>query len=457
VSHPPGELLPLTRDVARAAAQAVLELPGADGAEVVVAGSTSGLTRYALSEIIQNTVRSELRAHIRVVAGDRLASATTNQLDPERMLSAAQRALEAAQASPPDAEFPGLPDPNRVGGSEPCWRWDDATAATSPDQRAAAVRRILSVTGGNNTAGIYETGAHCYGVFNSNGVDCFDAYTRCASTCLVDNGDSTGWGDASSHDSSQVDVEAMARRATAKADRGRGARDAEPGTYEVVLEAAAVATLIEYLSYSGFGAKQVIEGESFLATKAGTKVAADGLTVADDVYHPRSVGPAFDFEGIPKRRVAVIDSGTAVGPVSDLRTASKLGVDVTGHSSGSTEFGPYAAHVVVEGGSENLAALIGGVERGLLVTRFHYVNILDRPGTLLTGMTRDGLFSIRDGEIAEPLRNLRFTQSVLDALASVTGIGSELESFAPEFGSYGSTVAPALRAGEFRFTSGTTH
>ncbi|MGH2694372.1 MAG: metallopeptidase TldD-related protein, partial [Actinomycetota bacterium] len=115
------------------------------------------------------------------------------------------------------------------------------------------------------------------------------------------------------------------------------------------------------------------------------------------------------------------------------------------------------ANVVLEAGESSLEELIAGVEDGLLVTRFHYVNILDRPATLLTGMTRDGTFRIRGGEPAEPVHNLRFTQSVLDALASVVGISSEPPAFAPEFGAFGSTVAPALRIGEFRFTSRTTH
>ncbi len=210
--------------------------------------------------------------------------------------------------------------------------------------------------------------------------------------------------------------------------------DAEAGTYEVVLEAPAVATMLEYLSYAGFGAKQVIEGESFLVHKGGQDVAASTVTVADDVWAGPSVGLGFDFEGVPKKRVAVIDGGRATEPVTDLRTARKLGGASTGHYSGSSEFGPYAANVVLESGDSSLEDLIGGVKSGLLVTRFHYVNILDRPSTLLTGMTRDGTFRVEDGEIVGAVHNLRFTQSVLDALASVEAIGSDLAAFAPEFG-----------------------
>jgi predicted Zn-dependent protease len=72
-------------------------------------------------------------------------------------------------------------------------------------------------------------------------------------------------------------------------------------------------------------------------------------------------------------------------------------------------------------------------------------------------MTRDGTFRITDGELAEPVHNLRFTQSVLDALGSALGVGQQLSAFAPDYGAFGSTVVPALRLGEFTFTSTTSH
>jgi predicted Zn-dependent protease len=274
---------------------------------------------------------------------------------------------------------------------------------------------------------------------------------------LLDTGEATGWGEASSHRRSDVDEEEAARRALDKARAGRAAEEARPGVYEVVLEPAAVATLVEYLSYAGFGAKQKLDGDSFLSERAGEAVAAPEVTIADDVFHPSSVGIGFDFEGVPKQRVAVIDGGRATRPVNDLRTAARLGDDPTGHSSGSNEFGPYASNVVLEAGERSLDELVGGIDDGLLVTRFHYVNILDRPRTLLTGMTRDGTFRIQGGRLAGAVRNLRFTESVLDALATTRGVGRELSAFAPEFGSFGSAAAPALSLGEFHFTSATSH
>ena len=449
--------MPLSEEAARAAARSVLDFPGADGVEVVLSSSSIGLTRFALSQIIQNTVRNEIHAHIRVAVGDRAAQASTNQLDRDHLTAAAERALEAARSSPPDDDFPGLPDPAEVGRAKGTFRWDDDTGAASPAHRARAVAQLLDAAGPDSVAGIYETSRHTYGVFSSSGIDCYDAFTRCVTTCLVDNGEATGWAEASSHRVADVDVVGVATRAKGKADAGRGAVDAEPGVYEVVLESPAVATFLDFLSYTSFGAKGVIEGESFLATRSGQDVAADSVTISDDVWDPLSVGVGFDLEGVPKQRVAVIEAGRAGGPVTDLRTARKLGADVTGHGSGSAEFGPYAANVTLAAGDQTEEELIAQVDDGFLVTRFHYTNVLDRPTALLTGMTRDGIFRIRRGEVAEPVHNFRFAQSAIDTFASARGIGKLRAAFAPDYGSYGSTVAAPMRIGGFRFASSTSH
>ncbi len=441
---------------ARAATYA-FDLSRAEGVEVVVAASDSGITRFANSEIIQNTARSEVRVYVRVALADRSATAATNQLDGVHVRGAAERALAAARAAPPDKEWPGLATPEEAGDPKPMWRFDDATRDIPPSERARVVSEVLAVSEKANAAGVFETSSHTFGVFSTTGVGCFDGFTRCVLTCLLDSGSATGWAETSSYAIDEVDHASCVKQALEKVYRGPALADAPPGDYDVVLEPAAAAALVDYLAWSSFGAKQVIDGESFLATKAGQKVASPSVTVRDDATHPMSVGIGFDFEGVARRPIAVIDAGRATQPVTDRRTASKLGVPLTGHGSGSDEWGPFAANVVLESGKETFDEIVAGVDDGLLVTRFHYVNLLDRPATLLTGMTRDGTFRIRNGEIAEPVQNLRFTQSGLDALASAEMVGSDSHAFAPEFGSFGSTVAPSLRVAGFSFTSKTSH
>jgi predicted Zn-dependent protease len=439
---------------ARRSIESALQDVEADGAEVVSIASDTGLTRFANSQIIQNTVRQEARVYVRVVVGDRWATATTNQLDERSLRAALDGAIAAAKLSPPDPEFPGLAAPDEVGRPEALLRFDQAVAACDPEERAALVRSILKAVGHHNCAGYIETLASAMTVISTTGVDCSDAYTRCATQCLVDTGEATGWGESYSHALDDVDVVAAARRAAAKAEGSTAPAEAEPGTYEVVLEASAVATMLEYLSWIGFGAKAMIEGESFFAELRGRQVAVPAVTVLDDVNDPLSIGVGFDLEGIPKQTVALIDGGRANQPVTDLRTARQLGVASTGHSTGSVEFGPYAGNIVMKSGDRSLEELIGSVSDGILITRFHYVNVLDRPETLLTGMTRDGTFRIRNGELAEAVNNFRFAQSALGVLASVKGIGKDAAAFSEAYGSF---VAPSLHVGEFHLSSRTSH
>jgi PmbA protein len=446
-----------TPEEARRIGEQVVELPGADAVEVVVMGSTIALTRFARSQIIQNTIQETVRAYIRVAVGRRVASASTNQFNAKSIGATADRALESALKAPDDPEFPGFPSPAEVGAAAPVMRWDEATASTGADVRARAIADILALTQGSEAAGIYETSSHAYSVVSSSGMDCHDAYTRCVVSCLADIDGATGYHEASSHCRDAIDHETVARTAAGKARSGAGAGDVAPGEYEVVLEPAAVAMLLDYLSYAGFGAKQMIDGESFFSKRIGQRVARPSVTVADDVTHPLSVGIGFDFEGVPRKRVAVIERGTAVEPVTDYRTARRLGRQPSGHYSGSNEWGPYASNILMEPGDATSEQLVAGVADGLLVTRFHYVNVLDRPTALLTGMTRDGLWRIRQGEVAEPVHNLRFTQSVLDALDSECRVGRDLHAFAAEFGGFGSTVAPSLHVGRWAFTSATSH
>src|SRR5665809_156334 len=151
----------------------------------------------------------------------------------DHMKRAAASALEAAQQSRPDKEWPALPSPDVVGRAEGCWRYDDATAIATPEERARHVIRLLNAAEADNTAGVFETSAHSFLVLSSAGMDCADAHTRCVTTCLVDTGEATGWGDDSSHRLDRVDAEAAARRALDKASRGAGATDLPPGRYQV--------------------------------------------------------------------------------------------------------------------------------------------------------------------------------------------------------------------------------
>jgi predicted Zn-dependent protease len=100
--------------------------------------------------------------------------------------------------------------------------------------------------------------------------------------------------------------------------------------------------------------------------------------------------------------------------------------------------------------------LLDGIDRGLLITRFHYVNIVHPKKGILTGMTRDGTFLIEDGVVAGPVRNLRFTQSIPDAFSRISAIAAETRLVGAEYTGIASRV-PAIRIDGWNFTGVTAN
>jgi predicted Zn-dependent protease len=111
---------------------------------------------------------------------------------------------------------------------------------------------------------------------------------------------------------------------------------------------------------------------------------------------------------------------------------------------------------VLEAGSASQDDLVGGVERGLLVTDFWYSRILDPRTQVVTGLTRNGVWLIENGRVQRPVTNLRFTQSFLEALGpgQVRGVGSDLTLVGGAVFGIGAYVVPSLHLASWNFTGG---
>ena len=253
-----------------------------------------------------------------------------------------------------------------------------------------------------------------------------------------------------------VDPAAVGRRAADKAVRSASPRAIEPGEYEVVLEPNAVSTLVGFLAYIGFGGRALTEGRSCLSGKEGQRVADPRITIYDDALSPETIGLPFDFEGTPRRRVDLIRDGVFLDGVYDRRTAKQAGKETTGHAlPPPNPEGPFPLNLFMAPGDAGLEEMVAATRRGLLVTRFHYSNIVNPVESSITGMTRDGTWLIEDGEVRHPVVNLRFTQSILEALSAVSMVGRDTE-LASEF-FFSASRVPALKIDRFRFTSRSDH
>ena len=406
----------------------------------------------------QPTLIDNVVVTLRVVRGRRAGVATTNRADAEGLAQLAQRAADAAASAPDDPDFPGLAppaDPPAVDG------YDEATARLGPDEQARRAAAAIDAAGDLPVYGFFTSGESELAVVSSTGLSVRQRMTDAVALVIAADEEGSGFAQQTAWRADDVDPAAVAREAAEKAKRTKAAVGIEPGHYRAVLEPYAFADLLENFGYDSFGALGLLEERGFLAGRLGEPLFDPKVSIADDSLDPRGLPKAFDFEGTPKQRVPLVASGTACGVVWDRTTAARArdGAESTGHAPplGERDWGPLPNALAVEGGEadsvEQLAELVGD---GIYITRLHYLGVVQPRDGVITGMTRDGTFRIRDGKIAEPLVNLRFTVAVPEMLKEVPGLTRSISLVnASDF--YGeryprATLVPAIATTRFNIS-----
>jgi len=433
-------------------AKRVLSLSTADQTEVIIMSEDSGLTRFASSYIHQNVAERDVGLRVRTVVGKKIGVASINDLSQEALERVVERSVTIAKLQPDNPDFISLPSPAPIAEVE---AFDEATAAFSPEARAKAVGVICrqAVDNGLIASGAFTTGASELVVANSLGVFAYHATTSADINTVIMSDDSSGFAEATAWKVGDINTEAMSREAVEKALRSRNPRELPPGRYPVVLEEYAVADFMSMFAYLGFGALSVQEGRSFMIDNFGKKIVSEAISIWDDGLDPTGLPMPFDFEGVPRQRVDLIKEGVAEAVVYDSYTAGKEGKASTGHGLPSPNtFGPIPAHTFMAPGETSKEEMLASLDRGVWVTRFHYTRPVHPKLVIITGMTRDGTFLVEKGEIAYPIKNLRFTQSYLEALANVEAVSRETRLQQSWFGG---ARTPALKLAEFEFTGAT--
>ena len=428
----------------------------ADETEVLAMEQNESLTRFANNYIHQNVTERNVQITVRSVIGTRIGIAVSNDVRPESLRELAVRAYDVAKLQPENPEFKGLPRPQAL---IPVEAFDGAVAECTPEQRAASVGIICRKAAGRDcsAAGSMTTSSLNVGVANSKGVLAEHRLTLADESTVIMGKNSSGWAQRTGWQLGAIEAETLADEALSKVKMGADPVDFEPGEYPVVLDPYATADLLEMLAYDGMGALAVQEGRSWMNGRMGQRIMADSVNIIDDGMSTAGVPWPFDFEGVPKKVVPVIASGVALSPVYDSFTAGREeGKHSTGHAtppSPQGRFGPAPMNLFLRAGSTSLEAMIKSTKFGLYITRFWYTRTVHPRDAVVTGMTRDGTFVIRDGEIAYPIKSLRFTQSYVEALKYSQAIGETTRVLRSGFG--GAVSVPAVKLAQFRFTSST--
>lgn len=442
-------------ETAMARALTAAQDAGAADVEVSYLGTATEFVRFASSRFTQvgSTVSDALR--IRVMADGRLGSQMCATLRPDAVGAAAAAAVEVARMSP-RLEVPfgfARPEGADVAIAAPPPLREELSAAQAPALLAAAFAPHRAA--GVLFAGALKANTSRHAVRTAAGVHRDFTSSTVVTQLIALAGGASGFAGAFTPGHQVVDLATLAATAADRALRGRDPMDLPPGAYDVVLAPAAFAELIEWMAAVSFGAVSILDGTSLLAGRLGVALCDPRVTLRDE---PGPTDAPFDAEGTPRRAVTFIDAGAGGQAVTDLATAARLrdGRGSTGHAAAITdEFatGPAVHHLRMSVGDATEDELIGRVDRGLYLTRLHYVNGLLNPRkATTTGMTRDGTFLIEGGKVGRAVSNLRFTEHLLEALSRVGGIGSAAVEVPTWWSEGGTITTPAVLLGGYHFT-----
>jgi predicted Zn-dependent protease len=390
-----------------------------------------------------------------VVLGKKIAVVTTNVLRPSSLKKSLQKAIDLSKVQQPNDEFVSLPGLESLPETK---TFSENITRLTPNTKVSMIKSLLRRVKENEcrASGAFSNGEVELAVVNSLGVEAYQRFSDLFLHLIVENEKSSGYASFVARDPDQLDVDSLAQEAIRKTSKEEPIQ-VEAGEYEVILEPYAVSELLSFLGYLGFHALAVQEGRSFFSNRFGEKMVDEKVTIYDDGLDPDGLQIPFDFEGVVKRKVTFFERGVAKEVTYDSFTAGRDGKKSTGHGliAPNTE-GPIPINLFMERGESSLEEMIKSVRRGIYVTRFHYTNVVEPMKAVITGMTRDGTFLIEEGEIKKPIKNLRFTESVLKALSRVTGISkhrricSEGTVYSRRFVT--GTVAPAVKIDGFNFS-----
>ncbi|KUL29090.1 TldD/PmbA family protein [Actinoplanes awajinensis] len=458
----------------------VRELAGRSAeAEVTVRHDALALTRFANSAIHQNMAEATTGVRLRLHLDGRTASGSSTLTGADGLRSLVERTIAAARVTPPDPSWAGLTRPAALhisaghpGSGERSgleFGFDEATARATPGERAERVRAFVDAAEGLETAGYCRTGYVSAAFANTAGQAVEGRTAEAAMDGIARTGGADGVARLATSRLAELDGAVLGARAAVKARAAAEPAELPPGHYEVVLEPTAVADLLQNFAVFGFNGKSWAQKQSF--AELGAEQFDPSITIVDDPLGSRgepAPGLPFDDEGTPARSLVLVREGVTRAVTHDRTSAAETGAESTGHgSSTSRSWGPFASHLRLEAGpvsspgggdgspviAESARPLVARMRRGLLVTDLWYTRVLDPKTLVVTGLTRNGVWLVEDGEIVRPVSNLRFTQSYPQALSPgrVLGIGAE-SVLLPDSWSRGRYAAPALHLASWNIT-----
>jgi predicted Zn-dependent protease len=444
-----------SRDEVKAITDKVINMAKADAVEVDFNGGERSATRFANSNITANMVQFDRSVSVTVYQGNKAGTASTQEFDDASLKMMVEEAQKRAAEARETEELPPL--------TEGPQKYEEIDAALpsgvnyGPAERAKAVRTSLDICQKKGVIGsgyipkVYQTTCNA----NSKGLFAYYQYAEAGFilTCRTPDGDGSGWsGITGVKDTSLIDPVKLTEVAADKALKSRKPRALEPGRYTVILEPRPTARFLSLMT-GLFNARQVegpvgnyFTGKTPGSTKVGEKLFSELFTLKSDIANPILRQTPIAADGLPARDVTWIEKGVLKNLQYDRTWARRQKKEITPATTNMS--------LVMEGSEMSIEEMIKTTRRGLLVTFFWYIRPVDPPTLLNTGMTRDGLFLIENGEIAGPVQNFRWNMSPLVGFNNLTAVGKPVPIHMGEsYDGPGTALVPPVKMEDFYMTS----
>ncbi|MDQ6479137.1 TldD/PmbA family protein [Dyadobacter sp. LHD-138] len=440
----------LSKEEAKQIIDKVLAFSKADEMSAGISGSRTGNIRYARNSVSTSGETTNLSLSVTSVYGKKSGTATINEFDDKSLEKTVRRAEEIAQLAPENPEYVSMLGSQKYLDIN---SFAESTAAINPDFRAEAAFKSIDpcIKKGLTAAGYWEDSTGFSAIGNSKGLFGYNKATSVDFSITVRTNDGLGSGYAARdyNDVSKLDTALATEVAIQKAQASSKARALEPGKYTVILEPTAAVDLLQNMMGS-MDARNADEGRSFLGkkgggTRLGEKLFDERVNIYSDPQNLEIPGSPFGGgggrfgggggDGRAQEKVVWVENGVVKNMYYSRYWAEKKGVKAIPPPSG----------FIFAGGTESLADLIKGTEKGILVTRLWYIRAVDPQTLLYTGLTRDGTFYIENGQIKYPVKNFRFNESPVIMLNNLEAAGKPVRA--------SGNLVPPLKIRDFTFTS----
>ena len=443
-----------SREEVKAITDKVMNMAKADAVEVEFNGGERSATRFANSNITASMVQFDRSVALTIHLGNKSGSTTVRDFDDATLKQAvadATKRAEAAREAQEPAVLLGPQDYEPVDAALP------SGVNYGPAERARAVRQSLDICNKKGVLGsgyipkVHQTTCSA----NSRGLFAYYQYAEASFilTVRTKDGMGSGWaGITGVKDAGLIDAVQLTETASEKALKSQKARALEPGRYTVILEPRPAARFLS-LMLGLFSARAVegpvgnyFSGKERGTSKIGEKVFSEMFTLRSDIGNPILRQSPIANDGTPARDVTWIEKGVLKSLSYDRQWAQRQKKEQTPATTNNS--------LVMEGSNMSVEEMIRSTRRGLLVTFFWYIRAVDQPTLLNTGMTRDGLFLIENGEIAGPVQNFRWNMSPIVGFNNISAVGRPSPIHTGEsYDGPGTALVPPVRMEDFYMTS----